>query len=296
MKSEMKTGSSAGKAAETTTVKILIAGIAGRMGRASAQLITHAEGVSLVGAFGRSDGNYVGKDVSELLPRSTGAALGILVRKDMENALGADKPDVLLDFTHAEVAVENAKKALELGIRPVIGTSGISAAHVEELRTIASKKKVGALVIPNFSIGAVLMMEFARQAGSMFEHVEVVEMHHTGKKDAPSGTAMHTVAKLASASQQYNKSEVEETELLKGSRGGLGSAGVRVHSLRLPGLISHQEVIFGGEGELLTIRHDSFNTDCFLKGILLSLKAVMQLDHLLVGLDSILPINGSRII
>jgi len=102
------------------------------------------------------------------------------------------------------------------------------------------------------------MMEFARQAGSMFEHVEVVEMHHTGKKDAPSGTAMHTVAKLASASQQYNKSEVEETELLKGSRGGLGSAGVRVHSLRLPGLISHQEVIFGGEGELLTIRHDSF--------------------------------------
>jgi 4-hydroxy-tetrahydrodipicolinate reductase len=199
---------------------------------------------------------------------------------------------VLLDFSHAEAAVENAKLALKHRVRPVIGTSGISAKDVEELSTLAQESKLGAMVIPNFSVGAVLMMEFARQAGALFENVEVIEMHHTGKRDAPSGTAMHTLGKLAAAGHEFNKPVVDEKELLPGARGARGQAGARVHSLRLPGLISHQDVIFGGDGELLTIRHDSFNTNCFLKGILLAVQSVMKLDRLVVGLDAVLPLGG----
>jgi 4-hydroxy-tetrahydrodipicolinate reductase len=217
--------------------------------------------------------------------------LGILVSNGFSEALAGTEPDILLDFTQAEVAVQNAKLALQRGIRPVIGTSGISVEDVGELSKIAVERNVGAMVVPNFSVGAVLMMEFARQAAYMFQNVEVVEMHHTGKKDAPSGTAMHTIKKLAQSGADFNRIDVDEKELLPGARGGQGAAGVRVHSLRLPGLISHQEVIFGGDGELLTIRHDSFNTNCFSKGILIAIRAVMGLNRLLVGLDGVLPLG-----
>jgi 4-hydroxy-tetrahydrodipicolinate reductase len=173
-----------------------------------------------------------------------------------------------------------------------VGTSGIGT-EVSVLSELAKKSKTGCFIVPNFSLGAVLMMEFAKQAGAFFSNVEIVEMHHTKKVDAPSGTAMYTIGKLASHEKQFNPSEVAEKELIPGSRGGKAESGVRVHSLRLPGLISHQEVIFGGPGELLTIRHDSFNTDCFMKGIIIAVKAVMNMDHLVVGLESVLNPAGA---
>lgn len=274
------------------TIKVIIAGINGRMGRASARAFAGTDDIELVGAFGRPGASYVGKDIAEVSILEGRNKLGILVSNDFSDSLAAGKPDVLLDFTHAEAAVQNAKVALEHGIRPIIGTSGIHPNHVQELSDIAAKQHLGAMIVPNFSVGAVLMMEFARQAATLFENVEIVEMHHTGKKDAPSGTAMHTVGKLASAGHDFNQIDIDEKELLPGARGGKGDANVRVHSLRLPGLISHQEVIFGGDGELLTIRHDSFNTNCFLKGILLTVKSVMNLDQLVVGLDAVLPIGS----
>jgi len=206
--------------------------------------------------------------------------------------LSHSKPDVLLDFTHSEIAVANGKHALENGVRPVIGTSGISPQSVAELEQLAIKHRLGGMVVPNFSIGAVLMMEFAKQAGQFFTNVEIVEMHHTKKLDAPSGTAMHTAAKLASVGNKYNPKEVEDKQLVAGARGGRTDAGVHIHSLRLPGLISHQEVIFGAPGELLTVRHDSFNTDCFTKGVLMSLKAVMNMNTLTVGLEHLLLNQG----
>jgi 4-hydroxy-tetrahydrodipicolinate reductase len=148
--------------------------------------------------------------------------------------------------------------------------------------------------VPNFSVGAVLMMEFAKQAGAFYENVEIVEMHHTKKLDAPSGTAMHTAGKLKQSGNRFNPKEVEEHELLPHTRGGQTDAGVRIHSLRLPGLISHQEVIFGSPGELLTIRHDSFNTDCFLRGIKMSIQAIGELDELIVGLDHLLNLDKRK--
>ena len=177
---------------------------------------------------------------------------------------------------------------MQHGIRPVIGVSGLGEDKIKALSKLTEDKHLGAMVVPNFSLGAVLMMEFARQGGAFFEHVEIVEMHHTKKLDAPSGTAMYTAAKLKQSGNTFNKREVEEHELLPHSRGGQTESGVRVHSLRLPGLRSHQEVIFGGAGELLTIRHDSFNTDCFLKGIKMAMLAVKQMNGLTVGLDALL--------
>jgi 4-hydroxy-tetrahydrodipicolinate reductase len=272
-------------------IKVVIAGINGRMGKASAKLLSEDSAFQIVGAFGPRGSSYAGQDLAQL----TGAGTtGILVSNSIEDLPANAKPDVLLDFSVAASAVEHARFALEHGFRPVIGASGVGEGDIKALTELAAKKHLGAMVVPNFSIGAVLMMEFAQQAGSFFEHVEIVEMHHTKKLDAPSGTAMHTAAKLKQSGNKFNRKEVEEHELLANSRGGQTDAGVRVHSLRLPGLISHQEVIFGAPGELLTIRHDSFNTDCFTRGIKMAIQAVVGMDGLTLGLDKILTTATQR--
>lgn len=274
----------------TKPIRVVLAGINGRMGRLSSKLIVEDADFVLTGAIGRPGSPYIGKDVGEVTQRG---AMQVNVTDDLAAALA--NADVLLDFTVADISVQHARQAIEHGVRPVIGTSGLPDSAVEELTALASARSIGGMIVPNFSVGAVLMMEFARQAGSFFQNVEIVEMHHTRKLDAPSGTAMHTVKKLASTGNTFNRSEVDEHELIEGARGGAGQSGVRVHSLRLPGLISHQEVIFGGPGELLTIRHDSFNTDCFTSGIRLALNAVMQLSGIEIGLDKILRLDGQSI-
>ncbi len=188
----------------------------------------------------------------------------------------------------AAASFETAKKAIAAGIRPVVGTSGLKPEMVSELTKLAAAKSIGVLIIPNFSIGAVLMMEFARQASKYFGHVEIVEMHGPKKVDAPSGTAMYTLNKIAAAGGPYNPKVVEEHELIPHARGGLHESGVRVHSLRMPGLISHQDVLFAGDGEMLSVRHDSFNTNCFLNGITLAIRSVMNLSELKVGLENVM--------
>lgn len=272
-------------------IKVVISGINGRMGKSSAQLLSDDAHIELIAAIGRPNASYVGNDVGEM---TTGKPTGILVSNVIEELPPGVKPDVLLDLSLGEAAFHTAKRALERGIRPVIGASGLGEEHIKILSKLAQSKRLGALVIPNFSVGAVLMMEFARQAGAFFEHVEIVEMHHPKKVDAPSGTAMHTVAKLSSNEKQFNPSQVQEKELLPHVRGAQTESGIRVHSLRLPGLISHQEVIFGAPGELFTVRHDSFNTDCFSKGIKMAILAVMKLDQLVVGLDKVISLNGTE--
>lgn len=270
-------------------IRVIVSGINGRMGRACVRLLDANSDFVLVGAVGRAGAEYEGKDCGEL-----GGLLktGVNVSGGLDGLPKGLEADVLLDFTHAGPAVEHAKWAFEKGIRPVIGTSGVDPGDIKDLTDIAARKRLGAMVVPNFSVGAVLMMEFARQAGAFFPNVEIVEMHHTKKLDAPSGTAMHTARKLTETGNKFNPREVDDHEILQGSRGGSVESGVRIHSLRLPGLISHQEVIFGAPGELLTVRHDSFNTDCFVKGIEMALCAVMKLDRMVVGLDNILNLNA----
>jgi 4-hydroxy-tetrahydrodipicolinate reductase len=268
------------------TITVAIAGINGRMGRASAHAVAAAPDLRLVGAFGKAEALYVEKSLDELVGLPLKNRTGILVSNSLADCLANSRPDVLLDFTEANSAGSFALAALENNVRPVIGTSGLSKEQLEKIDDYCRKQGLGALVIPNFSVGAILMMNFAQQASKLFDCVEIVEMHHARKIDAPSGTAMHTARKIAENGRVYNTTAVQERELIAGARGGKFENGLRLHSIRLPGMLSHQEVLCGAEGELLTIRHDSFNTKCFEQGIVLAVKAVMSIKSLVVGLDS----------
>ncbi|MCA0312595.1 MAG: 4-hydroxy-tetrahydrodipicolinate reductase [Candidatus Melainabacteria bacterium] len=275
-----------------TRVKVVIAGVNGRMGRAALAAMANDPGIDVVGAFGRKGAHYVGKPlrelVSELAPEHKSLA-DLSIADSFSSVLKAS-PDVVLDFMIAEASLELAQECIERGIHPVIGSSGLGEEAVKRLAQKAKTKGVGGLIVPNFSLGAVLMMEFAKQAARYFENSEVVELHHTKKLDAPSGTAMHTLNKMAASdgAKKFNQRDVEERELMAGARGAAHASGLRVHSLRLPGLISHQEVFFGSDGELLSVKHDSFNTSCFNKGMVMAVKAAPKLTELQIGLETIL--------
>ena len=279
-----------------TRVKVVIAGVNGRMGRAALAAMANDPRIDVVGAFGRKGAHYVGRPLSELVSELKSElapehkSLADLSIEDSFSSVLKASPDVVLDFMIAEASIELAQECIERGIHPVIGSSGLGEEAVKSLAQKARSKGVGGLIVPNFSLGAVLMMEFAKQAARYFENSEVVELHHTKKLDAPSGTAMHTLNKMAAidGAKKFNQRDVEERELMAGARGAAHASGLRVHSLRLPGLISHQEVFFGSGGELLSVKHDSFNTSCFNKGMVMAVKAAPKLTELQIGLETIL--------
>ena len=195
---------------------------------------------------------------------------------------------VMVDFTHPKSVYENVRSAIAYGIRPVVGTTGLSSTQIDKLAEFADKASIGCLIIPNFSIGMVLLQQAAVTASQYFEHVEIIELHHNQKADAPSGTAIQTAQMLAEMGKTFNVPEVEETEKLAGARGSLADEGIRIHSIRLPGLIAHQEVIFGGEGQVYTLRHDTSDRACYMPGVLLSVRKVLELRSLVYGLEKIL--------
>jgi 4-hydroxy-tetrahydrodipicolinate reductase len=283
-------------------IKVAIAGVTGRMGKASVKAILGDPQLKLTGGFASSNSALIGTDLADLNAPSISAdsgnrgKTGILVSRDFKTCIASEKPDVLLDFTQADVSIDVCKQALNAGIALLIGTSGLSATLLSELTKINSEKnpekELPIFVVPNFSVGAVLMMEFAKQAAALFNDTEIIELHHAGKPDAPSGTAMHTLSKMATQATNFNQNRKVEKELMPGARGAKHESGLRVHSLRLPGLISHQEVLFGGPGELLKVTHDSFNTDCFSKGILLAIHKTQSLPGLTIGLENVLPLSS----
>jgi 4-hydroxy-tetrahydrodipicolinate reductase len=197
---------------------------------------------------------------------------------------------VVVDFTHPDVALDNIRFCIDHDIAAVVGTSGFDAAKLATVADWLSRKpELGALVAPNFGIGAVLTMHFARLAARHFDSAEVIELHHAGKVDAPSGTATHTAALIAAARDTAGLPPMPDatTRELPGSRGA-SVDGVRVHSVRMPGLVAHQEVLFGTDGELLTIRHDSLSRTSFMPGVLLAIRAVLTRPGLTVGLEPLL--------
>ncbi len=263
------------------------------MGRASLSALAEDEGIRVVAGLGRRGASYIGKTVAELAVPAGGSLANLKISDDISEVLTDSSADILLEFSEAASAFSYAKAALNKKIRPVVGTSGLTTAQLHELSELAQQEKTGALVVPNFSVGAVLMMNFAQQAARLFDNVEIVETHKLGKKDAPSGTAVHTVREIEASGKQFNQSSTEERELIAGARGAKSQNGVRVHSVRLPGILSLQEVMFGADGELLTIRHDSFSTKCFAKGIILAIHSVMNLNSLVVGLESFVLRTGN---
>lgn len=263
------------------TIHVVVAGANGRMGQEVVRLIARTEGISLVGATSRSQ---VGRDVGEV---AGVGKMNVLFDDSLEKALLRERPDVLVDFTVPHTVRENIELALDLGVRPVVGTTGLTEQDVEELTEQARDKSLGAVIAPNFAIGAVLMMMFAAEAAKYLPDVEIIEMHHDQKLDAPSGTALKTAQLISSQRKEKKQGHPEEKELLEGARGGYVD-GFRVHSVRLPGLVAHQEVLFGGPGQLLTLRHDSINRESFMPGVQLAIKKVMELDHLVYGLENLL--------
>jgi 4-hydroxy-tetrahydrodipicolinate reductase len=173
-------------------------------------------------------------------------------------------------------------------VRPVVGTTGLSPEQIEQLSDFADKASTGCLIIPNFSIGMVLLQQAAISASRYFDHVEIIELHHNQKADAPSGTAIKTAEMLAELGKQFNPQQVKETETIAGARGALMEENIRIHSVRLPGLIAHQEVIFGATGQIYTLRHDTSDRSCYMPGVLLCIRKVTELKNLVYGLEKIL--------
>jgi 4-hydroxy-tetrahydrodipicolinate reductase len=273
------------------SIPVIINGAAGKMGREVIKAVAQASDLTLMGAIDTTP-EHQGKDAGELAGLSE--PLEVPITNQLEPMLGyvagerQMQPGVLVDFTHPDAVYNNIRSAIAYGIRPVVGTTGLSPAQLEELADFAEKASTGCLIIPNFSIGMVLLQEAAVRASQYFDHVEIIELHHNQKADAPSGTAIQTAQLLGEMGKTFNTAIVEETEKIAGARGSLADEGIRIHSIRLPGLIAHQEVIFGAAGQIYTLRHDTSDRACYMPGVLLAIRKVNQLKSLVYGLEKIL--------
>ena len=211
----------------------------------------------------------------------------IPVYTDLAELNEATAPDVLIDLTSPEVVYTHTKQALTLGIRPVVGTTGFTDEQLAELTTLAQQQKRGCIIAPNFAVGAILMMKFAKEAARFFPDVEIIEMHHDQKLDAPSGTGLKTAQMIQEVRTAKEQGHPNEKETYAGARGA-NFDGMHIHSVRLPGLVAHQQVLFGGDGQLLTIRHDSFNRGSFMSGVAYCVEEVMTQQTLIYGLENLI--------
>ena len=256
-------------------IRVLVSGAAGRMGREVVRAVLAEDDLELVAAVD---------------PAHAGEALGegtdLEIAGNLAAALAEVKPDVVVDFTHPSAVEANIRTTLAAGVDCVVGTTGLSEAA---LHALAAEIPDGTclFVAPNFAIGAVLMMRFAADAARFMPHVEVIELHHDRKADAPSGTALRTASLIADARASVPPAPGRETEVAEGARGALVHD-VTVHSVRLPGLVAHQEVLFGGQGQTLSIRHDSIDRTSFMPGVVLAVRKVGARSGLVVGLEHLM--------
>ena len=279
---------------QTGSIPVVVTGALGRMGAEVIRAVQAAPDCHLVGAVDNTPGKE-GQDVGELLGLNV---LEVAVTADLEGCLcassqavrdaGPGKGAVMVDFTHPSVVYANTRAAIAYGVHPVIGTTGLSPAQLDDLQSFSDKASIGGAVIPNFSVGMVLLQQAAAAAARFYDHAELTELHHNRKADAPSGTCIKTAELMEELGKQFNESEVDEHESLAGSRGGQRPSGLRLHSLRLPGLVAHQEVMFGSPGETYTLRHDTIDRAAYMPGVLLCVRKVRQLQALVYGLERLL--------
>lgn len=273
--------------ATQSTIPVVVNGACGKMGREVIKAVAQAEDMTLVGALDKNPAQ-LGQDIGEAIGYQP---LEVPIMNDLEATLVAAQSEglaVMVDFTHPDSVYESVRAAIAYGVRPVVGTTGLSNAQIRDLAEFADKASIGCLIVPNFSIGVVLMQQAAQQAAQYFDHVEIIELHHNQKADAPSGTAVQTAQMLAEAQKTFNTPLVTETETMPGARGGSTPEGINIHSVRLPGLIAHQEILFGAPGQLYTLRHDTSDRSSFMPGVLLCIRRVMALKSLIYGLDKVL--------
>ncbi|MFC2122887.1 4-hydroxy-tetrahydrodipicolinate reductase [Bacteroidota bacterium] len=259
-------------------IKVVVRGAAGRMGRETVNALCHQTEMQLVGA--------VELQVSEdtlALPDDSGT---IPLSSDLNSILTGCQPDVLVDFTVGPATMPAVRMVTEKGVNLVIGTTGLTADDLAEIDRLAKAHDVGAVVAPNFTTGAVLMMHLAKIAARYFDYAEIIELHHNMKVDAPSGTALSTAKAMVEARGKPFQSPQQKAETLP-SRGEKVD-GIALHSVRLPGLMAHQEVLLGGPGQTLSIRHDTIGRECYMPGVILAIKEVVKRKGLVYGLDTLL--------
>lgn len=262
-------------------IRVAVLGACGKMGREVVRAVGEAPDMELVGAC---DTACVGKSLAEVIGFNCG---DVKVEGEFRPMVDASKPQVVVDFAKPFV-VENAIYAIQKGVSPIIGTTGLTAAELSEIENAAKRGGVCAMVIPNFAIGAVLMMKFAAEAAKYMPNAEIVELHHDKKADAPSGTSIKTAEMIDEARRSAGAEPTQPFGSPDDRARGDLREGVRVHSVRLPGLVAHQEVIFGGLGQLLTIRHDSLDRTSFMPGVLLAIRKAGAVKGLVYGLDKLL--------
>jgi 4-hydroxy-tetrahydrodipicolinate reductase len=271
---------------EPTKVRVGVLGAGGRMGREVCRAVSEDPDLELVAAV---DPHHAGIDLRQVTGSDVANGIQIAGHVDVLEQAGAQ---VAVDFTVADVAVKTMRWCAAKGVHGVVGTTGISEADVADLGSLFDSSSANCVLAANFAIGAVLMMRFAELAAPFMDGVEIIELHHDGKLDAPSGTALQTADRLARARRAAGgppwPDDRTASDVVAGARGGEGPGGVRVHSVRLPGLVAHQEVIFGALGQSLVLRHDAYDRSSFMPGVMLAVKSVGDRPGLTVGLDALL--------
>lgn len=262
-------------------IKVAVVGAGGRMGREVVKLVLQEPDFELAAAISPSS---AGKDAGEV---SGAAPCGVIVEAALEEALARSVPDVMIDFTKPQLAFAHTELAISHGVRPIMGTTGFTPDDIRKLDEQCLAKGIGGLIAPNFSIGAILMMKFAKEAAKYFPHLEIIEYHGDQKLDAPSGTAMKTAELIAETRGELKQGNPNEHETLEGARGGYYQ-GFRVHSVRLPGIFAQQEVIFGAFGQTLKIRHDSYDRAGYMPGVATAIRGIMNRTGLIYGFEHLM--------
>jgi len=275
-------------------IPVLVAGALGKMGSQVVKAVCESPDCELVGAIDNSP-QKEGLDIGIELGLGE---LNIAVTSDFEGSLcsisqsfrdaGPSSGAVLVDFTHPDAVYEHTRASIAYGVNPVIGTTGITPLQLKELADFADKASVGTAVIPNFSVGMVLLQQAAAAAANFYDHVELTESHHNQKADAPSGTCIKTAELMEEHRSVFNKPLVNEEESIDGSRGGSRASGLRLHSIRLPGLVAHQQVMFGSNGETYELSHNTIDRSAYMPGVLLVIKKIRSFNQLVYGLEKIL--------
>ena len=260
-------------------IRLGVVGANGKMGSQVVNLAINDKDFELVCAI---DKFGAGKKLTD----------NVIVEDNFEESLVKRKPDVVVDFTQPSAIYENIKTYLKLGIKSVIGTTGLSKEQVEEIEKMSNEANVGVIIAPNFSIGAILMMEFASRASKYFNNAEIIEYHHNQKKDAPSGTSIKTAQMMIKNNDNFKLGNCEEIETIKGARGGNyeedGKGNIQIHAVRMPGFVASQQVILGADGQVLKIHHDTINRQCYMSGVALAVKYLFNNNEFIYGLENII--------